>query len=111
METQRLKNIAIVILLLLNACLLLLLGYQHFQSRWAQADAREELRSLYAARNLLDGGGRAGAALRLDLGAGVAERLAELPEKPGDVLTSTSSPGGPRRTPGRSCAASTRPTS
>ena len=27
LETQRLKNIAIVILLLLNACLLLLLGY------------------------------------------------------------------------------------
>ena len=52
METQRLKNIAIVILLLLNACLLLLLGYQHFQSRWAQADAREELRSLYAANQL-----------------------------------------------------------
>ena len=35
METRRLKNIAILILLLLNAFLLLLLGYQYLQAEEA----------------------------------------------------------------------------
>lgn len=52
METYRLKNIAILILVLLNAFLLLLLGYQHYQSRTAAADAEEQLRQLLSANQL-----------------------------------------------------------
>ena len=52
METYRLKNIAIVILLLLNAFLLLLLGYQYAQARRAETDTAGQLRSLYAANQL-----------------------------------------------------------
>ena len=39
METCRLKNIAILILLLLNAVLLLLLGHQHLQARHSAREA------------------------------------------------------------------------
>lgn len=46
METYRLKNIAIIILLLLNASLLLLLGYQLLQARRAETDAASQLREL-----------------------------------------------------------------
>lgn len=52
METCRLKNIAILILLLLNACLLLLLGHQHLQARRARAETEAQLRSLCAANQL-----------------------------------------------------------
>lgn len=52
METYRLKNIAIVILLLLNACLLLMVGQQHLQSLSAQRRSAAQLRELYAASRL-----------------------------------------------------------
>ena len=52
METYRLKNIAIVILLLLNACLLLMLGYQEFQSLQTRRRAEDQLRELYQASQL-----------------------------------------------------------
>lgn len=52
METYRLKNIAILILLLLNAWLLVLLGYQYFQARQADSGAEERLRALYASGGL-----------------------------------------------------------
>ena len=52
METYRLKNIAIVILLLLNACLLLMLGYQELQSLQTRRRAEEQLRELYQASQL-----------------------------------------------------------
>lgn len=52
METYRLKNIAIAILLLLNGCLLLLLGYQHLQELETQREAAGQLRSLYEASQL-----------------------------------------------------------
>ncbi len=52
METYRLKNIAILILLLLNGFLLILLGYQTFQSRQSVTDAAGQLAGLYAARDL-----------------------------------------------------------
>lgn len=47
METYRLKNIAIVILLLLNGWLLLLLGYQYLQTRQADTGMEDSLRVLY----------------------------------------------------------------
>lgn len=47
METYRLKNIAIVILLLLNACLLFMVGQQYYQSVQAQRQAVSRLRELY----------------------------------------------------------------
>ena len=47
METYRLKNIAILILLLLNACLLFMVGYQYYQSQQAQRRAAVQLRELY----------------------------------------------------------------
>lgn len=53
METYRLKNIAIVVLLLLNACLLLMVGQQHFQSLRAQRRSAAQLRELYAASQLV----------------------------------------------------------
>ena len=52
METYRLKNIAIVILLLLNACLLLMLGYQELQSLQTERRAEDQLRELYQASQL-----------------------------------------------------------
>ena len=52
METYRLKNIAIVILLLLNACLLLMLGYQELQSLQTRRRAEDQLRELYQASQL-----------------------------------------------------------
>lgn len=57
METYRLKNIAIVILLLLNACLLMMVGYQRLQSYRAERRGAERLRELYQHSQLkLDGG-------------------------------------------------------
>ena len=52
METRRLKNISILILLMLNIFLLLLLGYQELQARRSQIDAEEQLRDLFAAEQL-----------------------------------------------------------
>lgn len=52
METYRLKNIAIVILLLLNLCLLLLLGYQGLRERQAARQTAEELERLCQANQL-----------------------------------------------------------
>ena len=49
METYRLKNIAILILLLLNGFLLLLLGYQYLQARRAETDTAGQLQALYEA--------------------------------------------------------------
>lgn len=48
METRRLKNVALLILLLLNLFLLLLLGYQEFQGRRVSHDAVEKLKELFA---------------------------------------------------------------
>ena len=56
METFRLKNIAILILLLLNAGLLLLIGSQHWQSRRAESYTSKQLSKLYETSQLtLDG--------------------------------------------------------
>lgn len=52
METYRLKNIAILILLLLNAFLLMLLGYQYMQSRQSDADTVEQLHMLFSSNQL-----------------------------------------------------------
>jgi len=52
LETYRLKNIAILILLMLNGFLLFLLGYQHFQAMRAETDAVGQLSELYAANQL-----------------------------------------------------------
>ena len=52
METYRLKNIAILILLLLNGFLLLLLGYQYLQARRAETDTAGQLQALYEANEL-----------------------------------------------------------
>lgn len=52
METYRLKNIAIVILALLNGFLLLLLGYQYYQSQVAAAETERQLRTLFAGSHL-----------------------------------------------------------
>ena len=52
METYRLKNIAIVILLLLNGCLLLMVGHQSLQSLNAERRAAEQLQGLYEASQL-----------------------------------------------------------
>ena len=49
METYRLKNIAILILLLLNGCLLLTVGYQKLQSMRTERRAAAQLRELYQA--------------------------------------------------------------
>lgn len=53
METRRLKNIAILILLLLNGFLLLLLGYQDLLGRRVERVAFEELRTLFASEDLV----------------------------------------------------------
>ncbi len=52
METKRLKNIAILILVLLNAFLLVILGYQGFQSRRVSREMMTEMRALFATENL-----------------------------------------------------------
>jgi hypothetical protein len=52
METHRLKNIAILILLLLNGCLLLTLGFQKLQTLRTQEQAEDRLRSLYLSSQL-----------------------------------------------------------
>ena len=52
METRRLKNIAILILLLLNIFLLLLLAYHQFQSRQSGTNAISQLEYLFAADQL-----------------------------------------------------------
>lgn len=52
METFRLKNIAIVILLLLNACLLLMVGHQRLQSLGSERRAAEQLQALYRSSQL-----------------------------------------------------------
>ncbi len=52
METRRLKNIAILILLLLNVFLLLLLGYQNLLGRRVEREALEELEILFATEDL-----------------------------------------------------------
>jgi len=52
METYRLKNIAIVILLLLNACLIFMVGQQEYQSKRAGRQAAAQLRELYQSSQL-----------------------------------------------------------
>ncbi len=52
METRRLKNIAILILLLLNAFLLLLLGYQELLGRRVERGALAQLETLFATEGL-----------------------------------------------------------
>lgn len=52
METRRLKNIIILILLLLNVCLLLMVGYQDLQTLRSERRAEERLRELYRASQL-----------------------------------------------------------
>ena len=52
METYRLKNIAILILLLLNACLLLTVGRQRLQALGTERRAAEQLASLYEGSQL-----------------------------------------------------------
>lgn len=63
METKRLKNIAILILALVNGFLLALLGYQELQAMRASQDAKEELETLFATEEL-----------SLSLGSGVMEK-------------------------------------
>ncbi len=53
METKRLKNISILILLLLNVFLVFLLVYQDLQSRHVDREAVNELHSLFAAEELV----------------------------------------------------------
>ena len=52
METYRLKNIAIVILLLLNGGLLLLLGYQYLQAKRTESETSRQLQALCEAHQL-----------------------------------------------------------
>lgn len=52
METRRLKNIAILILVLLNISLLALLGYQNLQAVRVSQTAVEELTTLFATEEL-----------------------------------------------------------
>lgn len=52
METYRLKNIAIVLLLLLNGFLLLLVGYQRFQEHRTARETARQLRQLCSASQL-----------------------------------------------------------
>ena len=52
METRRLKNIAILILLLVNAFLLFLLAYQELQARRVEREAMSELVHLFATEEL-----------------------------------------------------------
>lgn len=52
METKRLKNIAILILLLVNAFLLFLVIYQDVQTRRVQKEAADQLYALFASEEL-----------------------------------------------------------
>ena len=52
METKRLKNIAILILLLLNGFLLALLGYQDLQGIQVSYATMDELKALFATEEL-----------------------------------------------------------
>ena len=52
METKRLKNIAILILLLLNVFLLLLLGYHELVGLHTEQEAMAELKALFATEEL-----------------------------------------------------------
>lgn len=52
METKRLKNIAILILLLVNAFLLFLLVYQDLQGKSAQRKGVDEMKRLFASEGL-----------------------------------------------------------
>lgn len=52
METKRLKNIAILILILLNGFLLALLGYQELQALQASRTAKEDIEKLFATEEL-----------------------------------------------------------
>ena len=52
METRRLKNIVILILLLLNIFLMLLLGYQHLQSRRSHKEAMAQLQQLFSSAQI-----------------------------------------------------------
>ena len=52
METRRLKNIAILILALLNVFLLVILGYQELQGRQISRDTVEGLRELLASEEM-----------------------------------------------------------
>ena len=63
METKRLKNIAILILILLNGFLFALLGYQELQAMRASRTAKAELEVLFATEELT-----------LSLESGVMER-------------------------------------
>lgn len=63
METKRLKNIAILILILLNGFLLALLGYQEMQAIRSSRAARDELEVLFATEEL-----------KLSLSSGVLEK-------------------------------------
>lgn len=53
METRQLKNIAILILLLLNGFLLVLLGYQDLQAMQASRKAAEEMKDWFASEELV----------------------------------------------------------
>ena len=57
METYRLKNIAIVLLLLLNSFLLLLVGYQRLQERRTVQETSRQLQELCSASQLALSGG------------------------------------------------------
>lgn len=63
METRKLKNIAILILLLLNGFLLGLLGYQELQAMQASRTAKDDLEKLFETEELT-----------LSMGTGVMER-------------------------------------
>lgn len=97
METYRLKNIAIVILLLLNGCLLLTLGYQKLQSMRTENRAAEQLHRLYQVSQL--GLGEQVELFRQPLGALTLSRRASVEQEiasallGGDVI-STSQGGG-----------------
>lgn len=75
METYRLKNIAIVILLLLNGCLLLTVGYQELRALRTEQRAEARLRELYRTSQLSLGEGLD--LSRQSLGALIPSRHAE----------------------------------
>ena len=82
MESFRLKNIVILILVLMNLCLLGLLGLRATTGLSAQAEAREQMVQLYAAEGVsLDGdlisGATPPASLTLARDTAAEEKLAE----------------------------------
>ena len=82
MESFRLKNIVILILVLMNLCLLGLLGLRVTTGLSAQAEAREQMVQLYAAEGVfLDGdlisGTTPPAGLTLTRDTAEEEKLAE----------------------------------